>query len=151
MIQAVLASVVSINQRGSALTKLAGNVCNVDNIMEALYVLAVTKPHIYRVLGRAVTALRRKSGITQQQLADAIGISRASVANIERGEQRVFLDQVVSIASFFDVGGVDELLSSAQLDQRVRQRVNLSGDRLNRAQRREVNQVLEELTAEDSA
>lgn len=111
----------------------------------------VTVPHIYRVLGQAVTALRHKAGITQQQLADAIGISRASIANIERGEQRVFLDQVVSIASFFDLGGVDELLSSAQLDRPASQRVNLSGDRLNRAQRREVSQVLEELTAEDSA
>lgn len=111
----------------------------------------VSIPHIYRVVGQAVTALRRKSGVTQQQLADAIGISRASVANIERGEQRVFLDQVVSIASFFDLSGVDALLSSAQLDQAAPRRVNLSGDRLNRAQRRQVSQVLEELIAEDSA
>ena len=87
--------------------------------------------------------------MTQQQLADAIGISRASVANIERGEQRVFLDQAVAIASVFELNGLDELMSAAHVEPPSAPEIKLSGDRLNRAQRREVNELLEELLAED--
>lgn len=109
----------------------------------------VRVPQIYKTLGQGITALRRKSNITQQQLADAVGISRASVANIERGEQRVFLDQAVAIASFFELGSLDELMSAAHAETAAGTQIQLSGDRLNRAQRREVSQLLEELLTED--
>ena len=107
-------------------------------------------PPIYKTLGRAITALRGKANITQQQLADAVGISRASVANIERGEQRVFLDQAVTIASYFELGGLDELMSAAHVESTAGTQIKLSGDRLNRAQRREVSELLEELLTEDT-
>ena len=109
----------------------------------------VRVPQIYKTLGQGITALRRKSNMTQQQLADAVGISRASVANIERGEQRVFLDQAVAIASLFDLNGLDELMSAAHAEPLPAAEIKLSGDRLNRAQRREVSELLEELLAEN--
>jgi DNA-binding XRE family transcriptional regulator len=109
----------------------------------------VRVPQIYKTLGQSITALRRKSNMTQQQLADAVGISRASVANIERGEQRVFLDQAVAIASMFDLNGLDELMSAAHAEPLSATELKLSGDRLNRAQRREVSELLEELLAEN--
>jgi transcriptional regulator with XRE-family HTH domain len=87
--------------------------------------------------------------MTQQQLADAVGISRASVANIERGEQRVFLDQVVAIASLFELSGLDELMSAAHAEPAIATEIKLSGDRLNRSQRREINELLEALLTED--
>ncbi len=106
-------------------------------------------PQIYKTLGQSITTLRRNSEITQQQLADAVGISRASVANIERGEQRVFLDQAVAIASFFKLKGVDKLLAAAHGEKVVSGAgINLSGDRLSRVQKREINLLLEQLLTE---
>ena len=37
------------------------------------------------MLGRAVTALRRYRGLTQAELADRAGVSRAWVVNVEKG------------------------------------------------------------------
>jgi DNA-binding XRE family transcriptional regulator len=110
----------------------------------------VRVPQIYKTLGQSITVLRRKSEITQQQLADAIGVSRASIANIERGEQRVFLDQAVALTTFFELSGIDALVAAAHQNEAVvGARINLSGDRLNRIQKREVNDLLDQLLTED--
>lgn len=45
--------------------------------------------------GRLVRQFRRARGLTQNQLADKLGISRPSLANIETGRQNVTLTRVV--------------------------------------------------------
>lgn len=102
----------------------------------------VTEP-IYGTLGKAIARLRTRSGMTQQNLADAVGISRASVANIERGEQRVYLDQVLAFGDAFCLSSVDELIAGASLERTPGTTVNLSGDKLKRPQKRQVKNVLE--------
>lgn len=102
----------------------------------------VTEP-IYGKLGKAIARLRARSGMTQQNLADAVGISRASVANIERGEQRVYLDQVLAFGDAFNISSIDELLEGANLENQSGNPVNLSGDKLKRPQQRQVKNVLE--------
>lgn len=112
---------------------------------------SVDIPPIYKALGRAVNRLRRKRDLTQQELADAIGISRASVANIERGEQRVFFDQVAAIAEFFSLAGIDALLSHAESDVALtKSKVSLSGDRLSRDLKREVRGLIDELVVTEN-
>jgi transcriptional regulator with XRE-family HTH domain len=53
----------------------------------------------YVELGAAVRARRTSAGLTQLQLAGMIGLSRGSVANIERGQQSVLLHQFAAIAA----------------------------------------------------
>jgi transcriptional regulator with XRE-family HTH domain len=86
--------------------------------------------------------------MTQQQVADAIGISRASVANIERGEQRVFVDQLDALAKLFNVSGLDEIVQRDKPKGTSRGPVSLSGDKLNRDHKREVKSMLDEILAE---
>lgn len=45
----------------------------------------------------------RSTKLTQADLAEAVGLSRASVANIERGQQRVQLHLVVRLAEVLGV------------------------------------------------
>ncbi len=47
--------------------------------------------HLYRLFGERLRQRRRsrRPALTQQKLADAVGLSRTSLANIERGHQRV--------------------------------------------------------------
>lgn len=48
-----------------------------------------------------------RSKPSQQELAVALGVTRASVSNIERGRQRVSLDQVYSAARFLQLKAMD--------------------------------------------
>ena len=53
---------------------------------------------LYVEFGKRVKAARRSAELTQAELAKAIGLTRTSVANIEAGRQRAFLDTVYGIA-----------------------------------------------------
>lgn len=53
---------------------------------------------IYRVFGRRLRELREIRKLPQEELATLSGLTRASVANIESGRQRVLLHQVLKFA-----------------------------------------------------
>jgi transcriptional regulator with XRE-family HTH domain len=56
---------------------------------------------LYQYLGRQVSA-RRRGRYTQTQLAKAIGVSRTSVTNLERGRQRIPVHYLLHIAEALD-------------------------------------------------
>ncbi len=60
---------------------------------------------LYREIGRAIRRLRakRKPRMSQQALAGEIGVSRASVANMERGHHRIQIHVLYEIASVLEV------------------------------------------------
>ncbi len=57
-----------------------------------------------RAIGGGIAAVRRMRGMTQQQLADAIGLTRTSVANIEAGRQDTGISTLLAIASALGIG-----------------------------------------------
>jgi transcriptional regulator with XRE-family HTH domain len=65
---------------------------------------------IYRAFGRAVSIRRRKLKLTQATLASRVGMSRASVANIESGRQSVLLHHVYGLAEALEIAKVSDLL-----------------------------------------
>lgn len=54
---------------------------------------------IYRAFGRRVATRRLELRLTQGALASAVGFSRASIANIEAGRQKLPLHQVYRFMS----------------------------------------------------
>ena len=66
---------------------------------------------VQSLFGERLKAVRRGGGrlVSQDELAQALGVSRTSVSNIERGQHRVFLDQVFAAAHLLGVQ-VAELL-----------------------------------------
>lgn len=54
---------------------------------------------IYQQIGIAIRSRRKKLSMTQQQLAAHLGISRASLANIEVGRQKVFVHHLYTLAA----------------------------------------------------
>src|SRR5260370_14607876 len=54
---------------------------------------------VYRALGRAVARRRKDLALTQAEVARQIGLTRASLANIESGRQKVLLHQVYLLAA----------------------------------------------------
>ena len=57
----------------------------------------------YRAIGRRVRDLRIASGLTQEELAEMVGISVSFVGHIERGEKKFSLETTRSLASCLGV------------------------------------------------
>ncbi len=64
---------------------------------------------VYAELGGVIKAAREAAGLTQDELAKLINLSRASIANIETGRQKVFLHQLYMLAHHLDVPVIDLL------------------------------------------
>lgn len=81
--------------------------------------------HFYEELGRRLREAREAAGLTQEELAFRVKLSRASVANIERGHQRVALHQFVELAQALGVEPIKLLprpeSRAARIEQMVRQ------------------------------
>lgn len=71
----------------------------------------MSKDAIYQAFGRAVAIRRKQQGkMTQLDLAQKTGLSRASIANIERGQQNVGLHHLYAIARALEMTKVSDLL-----------------------------------------
>jgi transcriptional regulator with XRE-family HTH domain len=68
-------------------------------------------------LSRAVRAERARLGLSQEQLAERLGVSQSTVSAIEQGTRRVYADELVEICLTFDVT-LDALLSRADRGDR---------------------------------
>ena len=75
------------------------NVCMVD-ILDAVDYLHLMNPDpIYRHIGTILRDRRKLLRITQDKLARRLTISRASLANIETGRQRLLVHQLYRLAA----------------------------------------------------
>lgn len=81
---------------------------------------------IYIDLGRAVATRRKMVGLTQAEVAKAVGISRASIANIESGRQKVLLHQVYGLVKALELKAITDLVPAAP----PRAMVEEAGERL---------------------
>jgi len=52
---------------------------------------------LYRILGARIKLIRVQRGLSQNQLAAAVGLSRASMSNVENGRQRLLAHNLVAI------------------------------------------------------
>lgn len=56
-----------------------------------------------KAMGRRVAELRNQAGLTQDDLADIIGIGRGTIAGIETGGDRAGIVTTIAIADYFKV------------------------------------------------
>ncbi|WP_431785006.1 helix-turn-helix domain-containing protein [Microbacterium maritypicum] len=71
----------------------------------------VSKP-LRSVLGAQLRELRRSRGLTQEGLAEELGVTPRYLAGIERGERNLTLDSVDALAAQLGVDAL-ELLAAA--------------------------------------
>lgn len=55
-------------------------------------------PAALRALGRSVKKIREEAGMTQSVLAEEVGMTRGSIANIERGSQNTTVATLIAIS-----------------------------------------------------
>jgi transcriptional regulator with XRE-family HTH domain len=71
----------------------------------------------YSAFGRRLSEIRRKKHVSQEMLADELGLSRTSITNIEKGRQPVQLYSLYVIARLLGTD-VKELLPSTAIFER---------------------------------
>jgi transcriptional regulator with XRE-family HTH domain len=88
-----------LSMRGTARVLYAHNVLLVDIEVSIAYFAAMMRDRIYLQMGSIIRSRRKRLSLTQQQLAAQLGISRAALANIEVGRQKVFVHHLYSLAA----------------------------------------------------
>lgn len=66
---------------------------------------------IYKILGERMKTARRLNGFSQGIIAEAVGLSRPSIANIEIGRQRVALCKFLKICEVLGINA-SEIIDS---------------------------------------
>ena len=105
----------------------------------------MTSGDIYREVGQRIRRFRKSAGRTQQQLAVEIGVSRASIANIEAGRQNFLLHHIYGIATALDLESPVSLLPGPHEDIAVffsDAAVPVQQDGLTKKQRQEVIRLM---------
>lgn len=80
---------------------------------------------IYPLIGDAIRSRRKHLSLTQDKLAAALQISRASLANIEAGRQKVLVHHLYDIAEALQLDVKDLLVDMPKLSSPTEQDVPL--------------------------
>ena len=65
-----------------------------------------------KIFGARIEAARKKKGMTQEELAEKVGVSQAMINFIEKGKKKPSLETTLAIANEFNTT-VDSLFSRA--------------------------------------
>jgi transcriptional regulator with XRE-family HTH domain len=63
------------------------------------YILTMDKNIVYKEFGRRLSDARKTAELTQQALAEQVGLKRTSITNIEKGRQHIPLHMLFSLAA----------------------------------------------------
>jgi transcriptional regulator with XRE-family HTH domain len=85
--------------------------------------MALPQGPYYRALGEQVRARRKRQGLTQEQLAAAVGLTRTSITNIEMGRQPVYVHILEKIAQNLRTSVSDFLPDPDTLDTALKSRL----------------------------
>lgn len=58
--------------------------------------------NLEKIFGERIRALRSNKNLTQQQLGEAIGLSKQAINDIEKGRRKTTIDKAILIARAFD-------------------------------------------------
>jgi transcriptional regulator with XRE-family HTH domain len=109
----------------------------------------MTPDPFYLEFGKLLRRYRNRLKLTQDDLAERVGLSRTSITNIEQGRQKVLLHQVFVLAESLGVTP-DALLPSASVRPRPDLEEKLPGD-LTGPQKDWVRRVVASSTKEGGA
>lgn len=55
---------------------------------------------LYREIGKRIRAARERAELSQEELGVALGMTRANVSNLEKGQTRILIEHVYNTALF---------------------------------------------------
>jgi len=72
--------------------------------------------HLQRVVGANLRAIRRRTGLSQERMAERLDWHRTYVGGVERGERNLTLRSVERLADLLEVDPLDLLSEGRGLD-----------------------------------
>ena len=108
----------------------------------AILLLSMTDMEIYRRLGLAIAARRAELDLTQADVAAKIGLTRASLANIETGRQKVMLHHVYRILDALKLKSILDLLPASFIVAESTEPVNFAGSAVSENQKAQLEQFI---------
>lgn len=97
---------------------------------------------IYRLLGLKVAERRGKMKLTQAEVAAQIGLTRASLANIETGRQKVMLHHIYRLADALDCESILDLVPPTFVFPDESEPVTVYGSQVNDQQRAQIEHFI---------
>ena len=104
------------------------NPCRVDGVRVAKEPGDQTKK-LYEEVGRRIRTARVGRGVTQDALAERVGLTRTSITNVEAGKQKLPLHTLFEIAAALQVEVRELLPASAGSGEEVRREAAPRGER----------------------
>lgn len=96
---------------------------------------------VYGHVGHAISKYRTAAGLSQAALANAIGLTRTSISNIEQGRQKMLVHTLVDIAASLSVP-VESLLPTAEANISDRDRT-FTGSDISPVERATISAILD--------
>ena len=93
---------------------------------------------IYKQLGEAISTRRNQLKMTQAELASKLAISRASIANIESGRQKVLLHTLYDLTNSLELSSIHELIPSAHIIKSRESDFSISGAHITEGQKSQI-------------
>lgn len=97
---------------------------------------------IYRVVGAAIAARRKKLRLKQAEVADQIGLTRASLANIESGRQKIMLHQIYKLATALRVASILDLVPASYSFEQTSGPLRIVGSQVSEEQKAQIEQYV---------
>lgn len=70
----------------------------------------MSEMRLYKQLGKTIAKRRDDIGLKQDEVAKAIGLARASLANIENGRQRILVHQLFRLVQALKLNSITDLV-----------------------------------------
>ena len=102
----------------------------------------------YRRLGRTVADQRRALGLSQEDIAERVGLSRASIANLESGRQRIMVHQLFALVNALKLKSILDLVPETWAPPPALPDIKVRGEPLSRQEQSAVESLLVSAFAE---
>ena len=104
---------------------------------------------LYRRIGQVVAKRRGELGLTQSDVAEKLGLSRASLANLESGRQRIMVHQLFALVNALQLKSILNLVPKTWVPPGPLPEIKVSGSALSPKQQTAVETLLASAFAED--
>jgi DNA-binding XRE family transcriptional regulator len=93
-------------------------VCNFDIVRYNVDNMSVDERELYRIVGHQIRLRREKLKLSQNKIADDVGVQRTSITNIESGRQKPPLHLLYSICIALKIELADVLPKTGDVELR---------------------------------
>lgn len=104
--------------------------------------MVMSDMELYRRLGQTVAKRRRELRLTQSDIAEKLGLSRASLANLENGRQRIMVHQLFALVNALELKSILDLVPETWMPPEPLPEIKVSGSTLSPQQQSAVESVL---------